>query len=139
MIYYNLTQCANDCNGNRVVYFRSTDIEQRNYERLLWSVPDEWLYLLYRGIPIHVVDKSTHERGKIERIFIPVLNDLLNALWFGEYPKNKNLGAHFCWASQTIYDNRNLSRRFNYWRKKTKDRVNITCSTIRVDREDNPI
>jgi len=140
MIYYNLTQCANDCNGNRVVYFRSTDIEQRNYERLLWSVPDEWLYLLYQGIPIHVVDKSTHERGKIERIFIPVLNDVLNWIWFDKCkPQNLNLKEHLWEAEKTLNDIGGLRQKFGFWRKKVRDKINITCSTTRVDREDNPI
>jgi len=135
MIYYNLTQCS----GDRVVYFRSTDIEQKNYERLLWSVPDEWFFLFYKGEPIHVVDKSTHKRGKIERIFIPVLNDLLNAMWFGDKPKNTNLSEHFLFASKTIHDCKNLRRRFDFWFKKISNRIIITCATIKVDKEDNPI
>lgn len=139
MIYYNLTQCANDCNGNRVVYFRSTDIEQANYERLLWSVPDEWLYLLYKKESINVIDKSIHGRGKIERIFIPVLNDLLNWLWFGDEPKNTGLREHFDYARKTINDSNGLNRKFDFWRKKINDRVNISCLTIKVNRECNPI
>ena len=59
--YYNLSQHS----GERLVYFRSTDVEQNNYHRLLWSVPDEWLYLLSKNKSILVIDKS---KKKMERL-----------------------------------------------------------------------
>lgn len=46
ILYSNLTQ---NISGNRFVYLRSTDVEQMNWERLLWSVPDEMLYFMSLG------------------------------------------------------------------------------------------
>ena len=109
--YYNLTQCI----GERMVYFRSTDVEQRNYHRLLWSIPDEWFYYLSKGETIKVTDKSSNGRGKIERIFIPVLNDLLRHYLLGYTPVNLVLIDHYVFAKNAIEDDVSLKRKILFW------------------------
>jgi len=132
-IYYNLTQAS----GNRVVYFRSTDIEQHNYSRLLWSIPDEWLYFLSQGEDILVVDRSSN-RGKIERIFIPVVNDILKSLYLDEFPAYPNLKQHFEMALLALSSDVFLRTKFTFWHGKIKH-VNIIAKTIHVKKERNPI
>ena len=132
-IYYNLTQAS----GNRVVYFRSTDIEQHNYSRLLWSIPDEWLYFLSQGEDILVIDRSSN-RGKIEHIFIPVVNDILKSLYLDEFPAHPNLKQHFEMALLALSLDVFLRTKFTFWRGKIKH-VNIIAKTIHVKKERNPI
>jgi hypothetical protein len=128
--YHNLTQCI----GERMVYFRSTDVEQRNYHRLLWSVPDEWFFFLFKGEPIKVIDKSGNGRGKIERIFIPVLSDLLNYYLLKIKPENKVLIDHFAFGLCAIEDDGQLKRKILFWRGKIKE-IDISAKTIHVDKE----
>ena len=132
--YYNLTQC----HGPKMVYFRSTDVEQMNYHRLLWSVPDEWFYWMHKGYGIHVIDKSSNGRGKIERIFIPVLNDIL-ILYLLDYGlKNLCLIEHIDSAHCAMMEDRQLHRKYKFWHGKI-DKIQITAKTIHVDKEENPI
>lgn len=133
--YYNLSQC----HGDRVVYFRSTDVEQKNYHRLLWSVPDEWLYLLYNGCEILVVDASKHRKGKIERVFIPVLNDLLNTKAFGTPPEHTNLVDCFVSAQNALKHDKALDKKYRFWTRRLRYEVDIKALTIRVAIEPNLI
>lgn len=130
MEYYNLTQST----GQRTCYFRSTDIEQKNWKRLLWSFPDEMLYLMAEGEKIEIIDKSTKKRNKIERIFIPVMDDLLNWLYYNRSPKNKLLINHFKIAMGTIARDNKLKTKFMFWKKHIK-KVNLEGRTIQVERE----
>jgi len=134
MIYYNLTQCS----GARVVYLRSTDVEQHNYHRLLWGVPDEWFFLMSTNEPIVVMDKSSNGSGKIERIFLPVLKDVLENLWLGYLPKHNNLKFHYQLAQDVIRADKSLRQRIMFWRKKISA-VNLIGKTIHVSKESNPI
>ncbi len=133
--YYNLTQCT----GPRVVYFRSTDVEQKNYHRLLWSVPDEWLYLLWKGDKIKVIDKSSNSRGKIERIFIPVLNDLLNLLSMSDFHGHPSLKHHMAYAISALNVDPALNKKFTFWTDRLNHDVYIEAETVKVDREENPM
>lgn len=133
--YYNLSQVT--LNG-RKVYFRSTDIEQKNYHRLLWSIPDEWFYELHLGHGITVFDKSIKKQGKVERIFIPVLNDLLGVLLLGEKQKNKALNPCFLLAMKAVKEDSSLRRKIMCWKGKIKS-INICAKTIMVSKEPNPI
>lgn len=131
MKYYNLTQAE----GNRMCYFRSTDIEQKNYKRLLWSVPDEMLYFLAQGKKIIIVDKSLKPKGKVEKIFIPVLNDLLNYLYFKQKPANPHLQHHWWRAWTEIKRDVQLRRKFLFWKKYLRFPVEIRAETVKVERE----
>lgn len=115
-------------------YFRSTDIEQKNWKRLLWSFPDEMLYFMSLGKKIQIVDKSTKERNKIERIFVPVMQDLLNWLYFGNPPQNKHLNPHFAIAKCFLQEDNLLMTKFMFWKKRIKN-VKIVAKTIRVTKE----
>ena len=132
--YNNLSQMTQ----GRLVYFRSTDVEQHNLHRLLWSVTNEMLYILSQGNTILIKDKSIHKRGKIERIFVPTLNDLLNFIYFGKSPKNKNLLPHFQGALKALVDDHNLYKKYTFWRRKVKE-IKIIGKTIKVKKELNPL
>jgi len=134
--YHNLSQNTN----GRLVYFRSTDIEQMNWHRLLWSIPDEMLYHLSQGKYIRIIDKTTSKRGgKIKRIFIPTINDLLNNLYFDILAKNKNLVNHYLYALETMRKDKSLLTKFLYWREIIFNPVNIIGEDIIVDKEPNPL
>ncbi len=76
IIYSNLG--ANS--GSKMMYIRSTDIEQKNWKRLLWSFPDEALYFMSKGKKIIIIDKCCKKIGKVERIFCPVMTDFFRIL-----------------------------------------------------------
>ena len=130
MIYGNLSQCPMERN----VYLRSTDVEQCNWTRLLWSVPDEWFWLWNRGEEVKLFDCSTKPHGKIERIFIPVLIDVLNNLWFVHPPANKKLKHSYQQAMDVLENNAILYTKYGFWRGKIKE-VKLSCETIQVKRE----
>ncbi|HII94373.1 MAG TPA: hypothetical protein HA367_01320 [Candidatus Methanofastidiosum sp.] len=130
MIYGNLTQCPMERN----VYLRSTDVEQCNWTRLLWSVPDEWFWLWNRGEEVKLFDCSIKPHGKIERIFIPVLIDVLNYLWFGIPPVNKKLKSSYQQAIDVLENNAILYTKYLFWMGKVKE-VKLSCETIQVKRE----
>ena len=134
MVYNNLSQLLE----GRLVYFRSTDIEQKNWHRLLWSIPDEWFYLLSQGEKIIVWDISSN-KGKIEHIFIPVLNDLLNQIFLGDVPRAKSLREHFYFASEALNQDRSLKTRILFWKGKILNRVQVEAKTFHVDKELNPL
>jgi len=135
VVYNNLGQIT----GHRMCYFRSTDIEQHNYHRLLWSVTDEMLYYISKGHGIVIKEKSIKKHGKIERIFIPVLNDLINYLYFDKPPIYKHLKHHFAYAVDAVDKDNALSRRFVFWGNRTKREANIRCKTIKVNKEPNVV
>jgi hypothetical protein len=129
--YWNLSQCI----GDRQVYLRSTDVEQKNYHRLLWAVPDEWLSILMNGNAIMVYDKSSNRRGKIERIFIPVLNDLLNYIYFGREIENKCLKHHFQFAIDALNKDKHLLKKYTFWKRYMRNPINISGLTLCVSKE----
>ena len=132
--YYNLTQALPLVKYNaRLCYLRSTDVEQQNYERLLWSVPDEMLYFLAKGQSVEIIDASKHKRGKIERIFVPVLSDLLRFVWFNERPKNKRLLNHYARALNTLLTNKLLLTKFSFWKNFCiSAKINLKAKTVRI-------
>ena len=130
MKYYNLTQT----NGTRNCYFRSTDVEQKNWRRLLWSVPDEFLYFWSIGKEVVIIDKSTKPRNKIEKIFVPVLVDLLNFLYFKKRSGNVPLLPHFKKGLIELENDRLLFTKFYFWRKRIK-KIRIKAITIKIPKE----
>lgn len=122
----------------RLVYFRSTDIEQKNYHRLLWSIPDEWFYLLATGKEIIVNDISSNKKGKVERIFLPVLCDILNYLLLDIEPKNKVLSSHFSLAIDEINRDISLKTKIMFWKGKIKKQIIINGLTT-IMKEPNPL
>lgn len=134
IVYFNLTQAIDD-KAKRFCYFRSSDVERKNYERLLWSVPDEMLFFLAFGKKVVVIDYSKKPKGKIERIFIPVLKDLLNFLWLRKAPEHKKLLNHFEVALETIKNNEKLARKFKFWREFVEREVKLEAKTRQIKRE----
>ncbi len=134
--YYNLTQNTT----GRLVYFRSTDIEQANWKRLLWSIPDEWLFLLSKGEQIVLVDKTSNTNGgKIKRIFCPVFNDVLNNVFFGLVPENKQYIWHYNKAIQAIKGDKSLETKFKFWRNKATIKIRLIVESEIVTKEPNPL
>lgn len=137
MIYYNLTQCA-DVEG-RKCYLRSTDVEQMNWRRLLWCTPDEMLFELATGGPVTIIDRSSNGRGKIERIFVPVMVDVLRWIWFDESPSFRQYAAHYEAALAEIGKDRMLHTRLAYYRRLTTWKlVLLFGQTWHVEKEANP-
>jgi len=131
--YYNLGQCV----GNRMLYFRSTDVEQMNYRRLLWSVPDELLYFLSVNESITIVEKTSNSRGgKIERIFIPVLIDILKSIFFQENPESLYLKDHYSKAMDLLKHDKQLLTKYKFWKNKIK-KIDIQVNSILVAKEPN--
>ena len=79
--------------GDRNIYIRSTDIERKRWDKILYSCSDEALYFLTKGCAIVIEDKCSKRHGKIQRIFAPVMTDFLRYLR-GLKPLNKQLKHH---------------------------------------------
>lgn len=135
MRFYNLSQCATQT--GRKIYLRSTDIEQRHWRRLLWSMPDEALMELALGGMVEIVDMSTKQCGKIERICIPVLLDVLRQLWFREPPVSPMYRAHFHKAMREIEADTLLRSKYEYWKRLVPYQIDLRAVTIQVEREPN--
>jgi hypothetical protein len=126
VVYHNMTQCF----GPRLCYFRSTDVEQKNYHRLLWSVTDEMLYLsLIKGQKIVVIDRSTKRRNKIHRVFLPVLESFLNATYA------QHLSASKRQMEAALLADPSLKTRFDFWRTRARHKAVFRGRTISVRRE----
>jgi len=131
--YTNLGQNISD----RMVYLRSTDVEQLNYHRLLWSIPDEILYFLSKGETIVIEDISSN-KGKIEHIFIPVLIDVLNHMYNICEPIAKRLKEHYIKAYIALEKDRHLSKKYMFWKGRINE-IKIIGKTIHVNKEPNTI
>ena len=119
VVYHNLGACS----GHRNMYIRSTDIEQKNWERLLMSFPDEALFFMTKSKNIIIIDKCSKKKGKVQRIFCPVMTDFFRCLK-GYNIKNKILEEHLGLAINAYNNNKNLFRKYKFF----KDKIN----TIRV-------
>lgn len=136
-VYFNLTRFFDE--SLPLVYFRSTDVEQGNWDRLLWSVPDEMLFLLSKGYRIIVLDKTSNRVGKIEKIFIPVLADLLNYIYKGLPLQNRRLKPSFLKAINTLKSDKKLYRKYMFWKKfflKDKKRLCVFGVSQSVKKEE---
>jgi len=138
--FFNLSQCVPleslDFHRWRWIYLRSTWVEQMNYKGLLWSVPDEILMYLARGEIVYIVDASSNEKGKIERIFVPTLKALLERIWLKKEYKIC-CQAHVEKAMETLCLDKSLSTRFLFWKDLAKNltETKLHGNTIEVDRE----
>jgi hypothetical protein len=101
-----------------------------NWHRLLWSIPDEWLFLWALDKAIIVKDKTSNPRGgKIRRIFLPVAVDVLNNLLLGEETVNNQYREHFSAAVFALERDASLKTKFMFWRDK------ITSIRLSVEEE----
>lgn len=137
MYWYNLTQCAGF--DGRKLYLRSTDVEQMNWHRLLWSVPDELLFELASGTEVTIRDRSSNRTGKIERIFLPVFQDVLRWMWFDLPPSSLNFYAHYEAAVEVLKLDSALHAKYRYWKRLSPVFINLNVETLHVDKEENPI
>lgn len=134
--YNNLSQSTK----GRLVYIRSTDLEQKNWKRLLWSIPDEMLYFLSIGEKVIIHDiTSNHRGGKVKRIFCPVVTDVLNHLYFKDKPLKNNLKFHFNKCLEILSNDISLLRKFVVWKKKIKQKIEIIGEDTIVKKEPNPL
>lgn len=136
--YHNLTQFADD--NLRLVYLRSTDIEQMNWHRLLWAVPDEWLFHLFGGRDIVLHDKSSNKTGKIERVFCPVFNHVMSQIAYGGSARKHPMIEHIRAAEVALKADRALRTKYEFWgRQLCVKRGVVAVRTIRVEKEENPL
>ena len=135
--YSNLTQ---NPDGNRLVYIRSSWVECRNWKGLLWSVPDEMLYHLARGDRVEIIDASKHKKGKIERIFVPVLKRFLEEIWLGKHQKF-NIKTHLDDAFLAYRSDSSLRARYHFWKELTEglNEIKLSGSTVKLNRESSKI
>lgn len=136
VVYENLGQCV----GDRVVYIRSTDIEQMNWHRLLWSIPDEWFYRWSIGDEIVVHDVTSNSSGgKVKRIFVPVVSVVMGILLRSQYPtKRHKMQEHIEAALQAQRDDKALGQRIRFWADKIVD-TPLTAEVDIVQKEPNTI
>ena len=134
IVYYNLGQCT----GDRICYLRSTDVERNNWHRLLWSVSDEMLYFLSIGKRICIMDASTHTKGKIERIAIPVIKALMEYLYLGKEMENKYLLPSLKLAYKALREDNSLYKKYKFWKNRIKN-IDFTVITNMVEKEPNTI
>ena len=138
MTYYNLTQAApTDYFSTRSCYFRSSDVEHKHWRRLLWSVPDEMLFLLAKGVTVRIYDKSTRNKGKIEMVFCPVLQVLVNYLWFQVPLPDKlySFEPHSQLALSALTTDTQLYDRFLFWKPFAKKKVEVYGFTEKIKKE----
>ena len=129
IVYSNLG--ANE--GIRNIYIRSTDIEAKNWESLLLSFPDEALYFMTKGNAILIIDKSKHEKGKVEKIFCPTMRDFLRVLR-REPTINGHLKYHLNKAVEAYKKNKIIKRKYDFFKNKLKT-VNIEGETRHCEKE----
>lgn len=118
--------------GARMMYIRSTDIEQKNWVSLLASFPDEALYFMTRGKKIIIVDKSSN-KGKVEHVFCPAFSDFLRNIR-GEPMLNFTLLPHIRTAVSAYEYNKFLHTKYSFFKNKLKT-LEVIGRTIRVAKE----
>jgi len=108
-----------------------------NYKGLLWSVPDEILAYLSQGETVTIIDASIKKRGKIERIFIPVLKCLLERIWINK-TNTIYCNEHFKKALSVLREDNSLNTKFRFWKhrlKLTVPHIKLKAATIRISNE----
>ena len=97
------------------------------------SFSDEALYFLSKGYKIVIVDKCKKKRGKVERIFCPVMENFLCYLTdFDRY--NKGLNEHTLLAIQAYNSNPIIKAKYNFFRNKLKS-INVVGKTTWCKKE----
>lgn len=119
--------------GKRMMYIKSTDIEQKRWDKLLLSFLDEALYFLSIGKRIIIEDKCNKKHGKVERIFAPVMSDFLSHI-SGGGTKNNNLKHHFAIAMTAFKNNKIIKAKYDFWKKRINNPV-IVGKTIFCEKE----
>jgi len=129
IVYKNLS--ANS--GHRMMYIRSSHIESKNWEMLLLSFSDEALYFMTLGYKIVIKDKSHYKKGKIERVFCPVMTDFLRTLCKLR-PINNNLKYHLESALYAYRTNKNIKKKYDFFKNKLNN-PEVQGRTIKVKKE----
>ncbi len=129
IIYKNLG--ANS--GERMMYIRSTDIESKNWEKLLLSFPDEALYFMSKGNKIVIEDRCSKGRGKIQRIFAPAMTDFLRHL-AGLKPLHKNLQHHTAFAIAAYKRDKIIGWKYGFFKDKLNN-YTVRGRTIKMKKE----
>lgn len=118
--------------GDRNMYIRSTDIEQKNWESLLMSFPDEALYFMTKGKKIVIIDKSS-SKGKVQNIFCKAFQDFLRKIR-GEPVKFLDLRNHTAFALEAYRKNKPIHRKYEFFKHKLKT-LEVVGKTIRMNKE----
>lgn len=118
--------------GERSMYVRSTDIEQKNWESLLMSFPDEALYYMTKGKKIVIIDKSGN-KGKVQHIFCKAFQDFLRRIKYEDikFPEIKD---HTALALQAYRKNKSIHRKYEFFKYRLKTLM-VVGRTIRMNKE----
>ncbi len=130
-IYINLTNGIEyfernpDLDIDQVVFMRvqSTHCEQKKWERVFASIPDDMLFRLALGYKVIIVDFSG--RRKVPRAIwqgFELMRYVLCRLWFGKeyFPPTRAMsdsGVYFAQVFERLKKNRALRRRLEYFRR----------------------
>ena len=80
-----------DFENMNVVHLQSSLIESKNFNRFVYSVPDDILFNLAIGNKVTIIDCSSNPVGsKVIRIGIPILKFILNRRWFNRLENGNN-------------------------------------------------
>ncbi len=130
-IYINLTngieyfERVPDLDPDQVVFMRvqSTHCEQKNWERVFASIPDDMLFRLALGYKVIIVDFSG--RRRVPRAIwqgFELMRYVLCRLWFGReyFPPTRAMsdnGVYFAKIYRRLKENRVLRRRLEYFKR----------------------
>lgn len=132
IVYKNLS--ANWGKDNeRHIYIKSTDIEQKRWDKILLSFPDEALFFIAKGYKIVIEDRSSQPRGygKIQRIFAPAMTDFLRYL-VGLEPLYPQVKDHTNMAIEAYKNNKVIQIKYNFFKKKFFNAPYVRGRTIKV-------
>jgi hypothetical protein len=119
--------------GERNIYIRSTDIEQKNWESLLMSFPDEALYFMTQGKSVVIIDKCNKKQGKVQKVFCPAFTDFLRKIRC-EQLKYPALQDHTRIALQAYRANNSIYRKYEFFKYKLRT-LNVRGRTIFMEKE----
>lgn len=103
--------------GDRMIYIRSTDIEQKRWDKLLLSFTDEALFHMTMGRKIVIEDRCNKPQGKVQRIFAPAMTDFLRYLCKLR-PLHNNLKDHLQMAIRAYLENPIVKSKYDFFKKK---------------------
>ena len=129
IMYYNL---GANC-GDRMMYIRSTDIEQKQWEKLLLSFPDEALFFMKKGKKIIIEDRCCKAHGKIQRIFCPAISDFLRII-SGLKPISKQIKQHTEMALLAYEKNKIIKAKYKFFVGKLNN-FTVRGRTIKMKKE----
>jgi len=115
-------------------HIQSSHIESKQWDRLLYTLPDDMLYRLAVGEEINIIDCSSNSKGKVIKS-IPIIVHFLKRYWDNRLDF---IGLDRKYI-QRLYKSlsKQTRRKLKYYRKYYKGKINLKGINIRVDKEIN--